>query len=849
MEQIHITPQEVLGQVYLFKRKYSYYCAPYLIINLFMKKAILGIVLTLITYPFLLAQTPPELFNNDVTDYFAQRPAEKIYLQSDRDVYVTNDTLWFKITLTNAHTNQLEDGYRNIYVELVNDSNKCVIRNLLVGYKGVANSEFVLKDHELKAGKYKLRTYTPYQRNVGTDFYFEKNILVKDLLPSQIAYEHQQDSIKSIKSQNQTENIDFQVLPVGGYLSYGNKCTLAFKALASNGRSVEVTGWLKDENSELISEIKTIHAGMGKVDFVPEKGRSYYITLKEFPQVVVKVPEAQEKIFMSVSLVNDTIYNIKLRNNTNWEEEKSYYLISEAYGITSFFFPFNMKGALKLLNFRKGLFRNGVNRIILADENMQPISERLIFVDKQESLNIDIATNDSIFNIRQKVNMSFSTGIKGESSIANVSVCAISVDQNIKLEDYPQTIQSYLLLDSEIKGHIENPSYYFKDDSASTREKLDLLLMTQGWSNYVWSRFDSIKPDTTYSKDFGIEVSGRIKRLFSKKGVNEGKVTMYMSNDRGYTSINESPTGDNGSFKFPAFVFPDTISTFFQGLNKHDWKSTEVVEIKSFIDTPEDVAPFSDFITPDEKLQHEFNYLAYQRMLEDRAYNPQNYEHMLDEVTIVKSKKDVMNQNDGHERLYGFADNVIVNSENGPHYTNIWDFISGTAGVSVSGNTVSIRGADEPLFLLDGIQIDKDMVDAISMEEVDKVEILKNAGNLAIFGMKGGNGAIAIYTKRGYIPTKQVHYNGISVEKLRGYTLSRQFYSPNYEINKTSQKDHRATLYWNPNINVDSTGIANFSFFTSDDESPILIKIEGLSFNGEAGVGYKVLNVKNLDVE
>ena len=96
----------------------------------------------------------------------------------------------------------------------------------------------------------------------------------------------------------------------------------------------------------------------------------------------------------------------------------------------------------------------------------------------------------------------------------------------------------------------------------------------------------------------------------------------------------------------------------------------------------------------------------------------------------------ITNQNDGHERLYGFADNVIVNSENGPHYTNIWDFISGTAGVSVSGNTVSIRGADEPLFLLDGIQIDKDMVDAISMEEVDKVEILKNAGNLAIFGIR-----------------------------------------------------------------------------------------------------------------
>jgi hypothetical protein len=90
---------------------------------------------------------------------------------------------------------------------------------------------------------------------------------------------------------------------------------------------------------------------------------------------------------------------------------------------------------------------------------------------------------------------------------------------------------------------------------------------------------------------------------------------------------------------------------------------------------------------------------------------------------------------------------------------------------------------------------------------------------------------------------KEIFYTGIATEKLRGYYLSRTFYNPNYEVDTVAMPDHRATIYWNPNLNIQNSGVDSFSFFTSDDFEPLLIKVEGLSFDGRPGVGFLKLNI------
>lgn len=63
---------------------------------------------------------------------------------------------------------------------------------------------------------------------------------------------------------------------------------------------------------------------------------------------------------------------------------------------------------------------------------------------------------------------------------------------------------------------------------------------------------------------------------------------------------------------------------------------------------------------------------------------------------------------------------------------------------------------NKPLILVDGIERD---ITFVSAEEVDNVQILKDAAAVALYGYKGANGAILINTKRGKYNTQTVRFN------------------------------------------------------------------------------------------
>lgn len=363
-------------------------------------------------------------------------------------------------------------------------------------------------------------------------------------------------------------------------------------------------------------------------------------------------------------------------------------------------------------------------------------------------------------------------------------------------------------------------------------------MLTHGWRKYIWNQFKDHLPDTIFKKQKGIEVSGKIKQLLSQNGTEDGKVTILMKNKLGDYFLNETTTDSAGSFRFSPSIFPDSVIVFLQGVNKRNRNNVEVINLTSF----HDPAPltFNDLIfsIPGEEHQSTFKEMAYKRLSDDRQYHPGKYEILLEEVQVVKKMEtNSQNPDDGHNRIYGMADHVIVVDDN-VYDSNIWDLIAGRIpGVVASESSVTIRG-NTPVFLLDGIQVEKEMLDYISVNDVDKIEVLKSVSNLAVFGSRGANGVIAVYTKRGEINYADAFSKGTLSDKLRGYYQMREFYSPNYETNPNQIPDHRATLYWNPEVISDGKGFARFSFFTSDDPGPLLLKVEGISIDGKPGVGF-----------
>ncbi|MHB0753782.1 SusC/RagA family TonB-linked outer membrane protein [Polaribacter sp. M15] len=81
-------------------------------------------------------------------------------------------------------------------------------------------------------------------------------------------------------------------------------------------------------------------------------------------------------------------------------------------------------------------------------------------------------------------------------------------------------------------------------------------------------------------------------------------------------------------------------------------------------------------------------------------------------------------------------------------------------GVRGSGNIRGIGGANDAVFVIDGV-IGRDP-NILNMEEVEQITVLRDANSVALYGSQGRNGVIVINTKRGKANKKEVKVNALS---------------------------------------------------------------------------------------
>lgn len=86
---------------------------------------------------------------------------------------------------------------------------------------------------------------------------------------------------------------------------------------------------------------------------------------------------------------------------------------------------------------------------------------------------------------------------------------------------------------------------------------------------------------------------------------------------------------------------------------------------------------------------------------------------------------------------------------------------TGAPGASVSvriRGTNSIQGSNEPLYVIDGFPFSGSNPTVLSNNDIESIEILKDASATAIYGSRGANGVILITTKRGKVGKTQVDF-------------------------------------------------------------------------------------------
>lgn len=103
------------------------------------------------------------------------------------------------------------------------------------------------------------------------------------------------------------------------------------------------------------------------------------------------------------------------------------------------------------------------------------------------------------------------------------------------------------------------------------------------------------------------------------------------------------------------------------------------------------------------------------------------------------------------------------------------------AGVDITSNerpgevgSILIRGVrslgatNAPLYVVDGIPLNFGGINAINPNDIESIDVLKDASATAVFGSRGANGVILITTKKGKNGTIALNYVGtVTVEKIQ----------------------------------------------------------------------------------
>ncbi|MBS0029006.1 SusC/RagA family TonB-linked outer membrane protein [Chitinophaga sp. 22321] len=120
---------------------------------------------------------------------------------------------------------------------------------------------------------------------------------------------------------------------------------------------------------------------------------------------------------------------------------------------------------------------------------------------------------------------------------------------------------------------------------------------------------------------------------------------------------------------------------------------------------------------------------------------------------------------------------------------------SGAAGakvnVTVRGNR-SIKASNGPLYIVDGVQYEN--IQDINPNDIQSMEVLKDASSTAIYGSRGANGVIMVTTKRGTSGKPKVNVSSyVGVSEVNGYPRM----SNGEEYTALKREANRTTGRWN----------------------------------------------------
>lgn len=684
---------------------------------------------------------------------------------------------------------------------------------------------------------------------------------------------------------NRASNTDLQFMPEGGNLIVGIPSKVGFKAVGKDGKGIQVEGKILNSKQQEVVLFKSAHKGMGSFELTPEPGESYLAQLslkdgivKTYPLPEIETtgtvlsvtnPAESDEVEVRISASAD------IRNSTT-----SYYLIAQARGVVCFAKAIRFNGKVLSSQIPKSIFPSGITRFTLLNENQQPLNERIIYIDHNDNLNISIASERTLYQPRDSIALAIEVKDKEGKPVLGSFSLSVTDNKQVKADRTSGTISNYLLLASNLRGHIEDPNYY-SQSTAESEIALDDLLLTQGWVGYDWK--DVFDPKTPqYAAEPEFTITGNVSNTFG--AIRNAKVITYSQKP---LMLLDTVTDGNGRFVFKDLPMADSTIYKIQAFNRNGKSFDVQLEVDEWqppvFSSKNELKTNPWYLNADSAMLNAIRTTSSMKQQEAKLTG----RNVLQEVAITAKKtikgsynlngpggadqvldaKDI--QNEGkislldllHKRIAGFGigNGKVINSL--PEVT--FKIKSQKVKFIIDGIDADMIYNHNAKFVEFDVDANKDegptehfnFIKAIlsnyTAEDILGIEVMYNMRYNVAYHQRFLtpkellNLKVSEVTDWAYLEITTRNGKGPFVNKTQGvyvykplpFSLPKQFYSPKYALKNKSNPlpDIRSTVHWEPNVITDAEGKATISFYSSDKSTTYSIVMEGSDMNGKAG--------------
>ncbi len=749
---------------------------------------------------------------------------EKMYMHFDKAIYKKGETIWFKAYLKEG--NLLSTISKNFYADWYNDSGQLIQHQSFPIIQSSTNGQFVI-DSTYKGKSLHIKAYTTWMMNFDTAFLYNKNITV-----------YQNDYPTNLSKQIKPTLTFF---PEGGDIINGISSFIAFKTTDQFQNPLPVKGVIKNSANVVLDSFRTEHDGMGMFYLEAPSSKETYTaywqdSITNTPQNTVLPSVAEDGISLQIQSTPNAILANVIRTQNTTDDKKVLHVMCFMNSNTVY------KAKIKLLTKTSqrvdipiSNFGTGIMQVTIFNANYLPLAERMVFINNND-YSFASTVNATTKNITKRGKNVVEIEV-ADRALSNMSISI--TDANVA-SDSTSNIFSYLLLNADIKGKINNANYYLQNNETA-QQHLDLVMLTNGWRKYNWQKiFNNQMPYLKYAKDTTyLNITGNLYANFGNI-LPEQQMILFVETIDSLRKQYILPVSRKGVFGKNNFIFYDRLKLTYSFLaNKKLNSDAEVVFTNGLFNKP-----LPRYFNESLANAAQIDYTYYEKMKklneEYKQYAKKKGKGDLDELVLEtrrKSAKDILDEK-YTSNLFSGGDALqfdVMNDVRAQSSFNVFQYLSGTvAGLNINNNggdvNVTWRGSATSFFL-DEMGVDADVVNSISMNEVAYIKVFRPP----FYGSSGGGagGAIAIYTRKGN-DAKSIPGRGLAFKYLEGYTAIKQFYSPNYDKETTATADLRETLYWNPYIITNHLKHkATIEFYNNDVTKKYRIVLCGMNADGK----------------